>query len=350
MNTKKIGLSIDSETGFLREDDARKYFSTFGWFCFAFCICMFAARELIASLVYVFLPQVYDHYLFSNLFSFVLLYGIAFPAAYPILKRLPKVSPLKEKLDAKTVAKGFFVAYITMYAGNLVSVYLIQLLEGVSGNALQNPLEESIDSTPMWANLLFVAILAPVLEEIVFRGILCKRLLALGEGFAIVLSGVFFALLHGNLYQLFYAFTLGCFFAFVYIKTGKIIYSILYHVFINFMGSVVTQLLGKLIRLDDVIGILSSEEAMTALANGDLSIIEAYAFDILVFSIYSVLIYGLLIAGLVIVLTSYKKIKLQSGPLPPPKKSRASIIFLNSGIAAAIAILVILLILPIVLQ
>ncbi len=350
MNTNKIELSIDSETGFLREDDARKYFSTFGWFCFAFCACFFAARELIVTVVYMLLPQVYEHYLFSNLISFVLLYAIALPASYPILKRLPKVSPLKEKVGAKNIAKGFLAAYTTMYAGNLVSVYLIQFIEGASGNALQNPLEESLNATPLWANILFAVILAPILEELVFRGIICKRLLALGEGFAIVLSGVFFAFLHGNLYQLFYAFTLGCFFAFVYIRTGKIIYSIIYHVFINFMGSIVTMLLNKVIRLDKVIELLSSEEAMTALSNGDLSVIEEYSLDIFIFSIYSILIYGLIIAGLVVILTGYKKIKLQSGPLPPPKQSRASIIFLNSGVAAAIAILVIMLILPIVLQ
>ena len=350
MNTNKIELSIDSETGFLREDDARKYFSTFGWFCFAFCVALFLSQELIATAVYMLFPKsVYEHYLFSNLLSFIPLYAIALPISYPILKKLPTVTPLKEKMKPLTFIKGFFVAYLTMYAGNLVSVYLIQFIQGASGNTLQNPLEESLEATPMWANVLFVAILAPILEEIVFRGLICKKLLALGEGYAIVFSGIFFAMLHGNLYQLFYAFTLGCLFGYVYVKTGKVIYSIIYHMFINLIGSVVTMLLNKFIRLDEIMELLTNEETINALMNNDISAIEPYYTDILILTIYSLAIYALIIVGAIIAIKGYRNIKLQSGLLPPPKKSRASIIFLNSGIAAAIAALTIRMLLPIVL-
>ena len=350
MKTKKLELSIDNETGFLREDDARKYFSTFGWFCFAFCLTLFLSQELIAMLVYMLLPDVYDHYLFSNLLSFITLYGIALPIAYPILKRLPEVSPLKEKAKPSSFIKGFFVAYLTMYVGNFVSIYLIELIQSASGNTLTNPLEESIESTPLWATVLFVAILAPILEEIVFRGIICKRLLALGEGFTIILSGLFFALLHGNLYQLFYAFTLGCLFGFIYVKTGKVIYSIIYHMFINFMGSVVTVLLNKFVRIDEILELLTDEDTLNAMMNNDISAIEPYMLDLAIMSIYSIVVYGFMIVGLIIILKDHKKVTLQAGLLPPPKKSRASIIFLNNGIAAAIAILIIRLILPFVLR
>ena len=349
MNTKRLELSVDSETGFLREDDAVKYFSTFGWFCFIFCLALFLSQEIIATAVYYLLPGVYNHYLFSNLLSFVTLYAIALPIANPILKKLPSVTPLKEKVKPSTFIGGFFVAYLTMYAGNLVSVYLIELIYSASGNMLENPLEQSVDATPLWANVLFVAILAPILEELVFRGMICKRLLALGEGFAVVFSGVFFAMLHGNLYQLFYAFTLGCLFGLIYVKTGKVIYTIIYHVFINFMGTVVTTIINKYVRLEEVVELLSDENTVNALMNNDITPIQPYFTDIIIISIYSMVIYGFIIAGAVLLITNFKKIKFQSGLLPPPKKSRMSIIFLNGGIAAAIAILVIRMILPLIL-
>lgn len=349
MNTKRLELSVDSETGFLREDDATKYFSTFGWFCFIFCLALFLSQEIIATAVYYLLPGVYNHYLFSNLLSFVTLYAIALPIANPILKKLPSVTPLKEKVKPSTFIGGFFVAYLTMYAGNLVSVYLIELIYSASGNMLENPLEQSVDATPLWANVLFVAILAPILEELVFRGMICKRLLALGEGFAVVFSGIFFAMLHGNLYQLFYAFTLGCLFGLIYVKTGKVIYTIIYHVFINFIGTVVTTIINKYVRLEEVVELLSDENTVNALMNNDITPIQPYFTDIIIISIYSMVIYGFIIAGAVILITNFKKIKFQSGLLPPPKKSRMSIIFLNSGIAAAIAILVIRMILPLIL-
>lgn len=349
MNTKRLELSVDSETGFLREDDATKYFSTFGWFCFIFCLALFLSQEIIATAVYYLLPGVYNHYLFSNLLSFVTLYAIALPIANPILKKLPSVTPLKEKVKPSAFIGGFFVAYLTMYAGNLVSVYLIELIYSASGNMLENPLEQSVDATPLWANVLFVAILAPILEELVFRGMICKRLLALGEGFAVVFSGIFFAMLHGNLYQLFYAFTLGCLFGLIYVKTGKVIYTIIYHVFINFIGTVVTTIINKYVRLEEVVELLSDENTVNALMNNDITPIQPYFTDIIIISIYSMVIYGFIIAGAVILITNFKKIKFQSGLLPPPKKSRMSIIFLNSGIAAAIAILVIRMILPLIL-
>lgn len=349
MNTKRLELSVDSETGFLREDDATKYFSTFGWFCFIFCLALFLSQEIIVTAVYYLLPGVYNHYLFSNLLSFVTLYAIALPIANPILKKLPSVTPLKEKVKPSTFIGGFFVAYLTMYAGNLVSVYLIELIYSASGNMLENPLEQSVDATPLWANVLFVAILAPILEELVFRGMICKRLLALGEGFAVVFSGIFFAMLHGNLYQLFYAFTLGCLFGLIYVKTGKVIYSIIYHVFINFIGTVVTTIINKYVRLEEIVELLSDENTVNALMNNDITPIQPYFTDIIIISIYSMVIYGFIIAGAVILITNFKKIKVQSGLLPPPKKSRMSIIFLNGGIAAAIAILVIRMILPLIL-
>ena len=54
-----------------------------------------------------------------------------------------------------------------------------------------------------------------------------------------ILSGVLFGLSHGNFYQFFYAFGLGVVFAYVYINTGKLRYTIIFHAIINFLGSIV---------------------------------------------------------------------------------------------------------------
>lgn len=349
MNSQKFTFTVDPTTGSLREEDARKYFSTFGWFCFLFCLAMFVAREIIVSAVYIYLPELYSHFLFNELFSIVLLYAIALPVALPMLKNLPRVAPLKEKIKPSFIIKGFFIAYLLMYIGNVVSTYLMQLIQMAGGAELENPVAESVNSAPLWATVIFTVILAPILEEIVFRGILCRRLLALGEGFAIVLSAAFFALLHGNFYQLFYAFLLGCFFAFVYIKTGRLIYSVLMHVFINFMGTVVTTLINNHVRLDELMELILSETYVEAITNGNIAILQPYFTDIIILAIYSVVIYGLLICGIVFAVTNIKKIKLETGVLPPPKKSRANIIFLNGGIAAAIIILVLMMLLPLIL-
>ena len=54
---------------------------------------------------------------------------------------------------------------------------------------------------------------------------------------AVLASGLFFGLFHGNLNQFSYAFLLGLFLGFIYVKTGKLGYTIGLHMAINFIGS-----------------------------------------------------------------------------------------------------------------
>jgi membrane protease YdiL (CAAX protease family) len=60
---------------------------------------------------------------------------------------------------------------------------------------------------------VFGVVLAPLGEELLFRGILLRALRDYGDGICILVSGLLFGLLHANVYQIFYAFALGAFFA-----------------------------------------------------------------------------------------------------------------------------------------
>ena len=53
-----------------------------------------------------------------------------------------------------------------------------------------------------------------------------------------------FGIIHGNLYQFFYAFGLGALMGYVYCTYGKIIYPIIIHVVINTIGSIVPITVG----------------------------------------------------------------------------------------------------------
>ena len=66
--------------------------------------------------------------------------------------------------------------------------------------------------------------------------------LPFGEKPAVILSGLAFGLIHGNLTQFFYAFGLGIAFGYIFVKTGKVKYPIILHMIINFLGSVVSVL------------------------------------------------------------------------------------------------------------
>lgn len=89
---------------------------------------------------------------------------------------------------------------------------------------------------------LFVVtcILAPFFEELFFRGTLFINNKPMGEGFAIVVTGLFFALWHMNYPQFGIAFGLGMVTSFMMLKTKSLLPSMLCH-FVNNLFGYITQ-------------------------------------------------------------------------------------------------------------
>lgn len=89
--------------------------------------------------------------------------------------------------------------------------------------------------TQFLGSLLYLAILPAIVEELVFRGIVTNGLKKFGTTTAVILSAVFFALIHQNLQQFVYQFFLGLVLAYIALKTGSIIYTMILHFFNNFV-------------------------------------------------------------------------------------------------------------------
>lgn len=82
--------------------------------------------------------------------------------------------------------------------------------------------------------IFFVGILAPVCEEVVFRGAIFSGYRKEGNIFkAILASGLLFGLLHMNINQASYAFVIGILLGFLVEATGSIFSSILFHILVN---------------------------------------------------------------------------------------------------------------------
>lgn len=325
MKKQKLHFTPDLLTGRLTEEDTKKYFSRFGWFAFAVFLICSVIQTVIANVVYFVAPDIYYNHIFLNLLSMIPLYCMAVPLAYLILRHLPKVVPIKGKMKAKDMFFCVCICLSLMMVGNYISQIIMTFFQTLRGEVIENPLESALNNTPIWSVILFTVILAPILEELFFRGIVCKRLLALGEGYAIVIPAAFFALFHGNFYQLFYAFTLGCFFSFIYVKTGKLRYTVFLHMLINFIGGAIPTIFFT--NLD-----------LNAMMEGNLEYITANMIPIFVLLIYELINFGGAIAGVIIIATQFRKFKLQSGILPPPEKKGASCALLNVGTAVAIAL------------
>ena len=101
---------------------------------------------------------------------------------------------------------------------------------------------EAMYSADFLVQVLCLGILVPVVEELVFRGLMYKRL-RYGLPFVpAALYGAFaFAIFHGNLVQMIYAFVLGMLFSYMYEKYGSLKAPIFAHVMMNLVSVFATE-------------------------------------------------------------------------------------------------------------
>lgn len=94
----------------------------------------------------------------------------------------------------------------------------------------------------VWFELLVVGIVGPVMEELLFRGVIQKRLEDYSRPvMAAVLSALIFGVFHGNMLQFIYAFLFGLGFAFIYKKFHTVWAPILAHCAGNITSVLLTE-------------------------------------------------------------------------------------------------------------
>ena len=121
--------------------------------------------------------------------------------------------------------------------GAIVNMMCLVPFGAENTNALA---EIMTNSDPFW-RILTVGICAPIFEELILRKFLIDRIHKYGEGIAILVSGLLFGLFHGNFSQVFFAAGLGFFFAYIYLRTGKIWYTIAFHMIINMTSAAISM-------------------------------------------------------------------------------------------------------------
>ena len=97
-----------------------------------------------------------------------------------------------------------------------------------------NQASQGLNTSLLWADLLSVAVFAPLVEEMIFRGLVLSRLRkALPGWLAVVLQGLVFGFVHGQLVWIVYATLFGLLLGYVRLRTGSLKASILLHLGFN---------------------------------------------------------------------------------------------------------------------
>lgn len=136
----------------------------------------------------------------------------------------------KQKFSGKSIFLVFLLSVCVCIAMNDFI-----LLSGLSGKSeAYTETAQVIYSSPILVQLLGVGILVPVMEEMVYRGLLYRRLREYLPFSACMLgTAILFGVYHGNSVQFVYAAVLGMFLAYLFEKFRSVKVPILFHVSAN---------------------------------------------------------------------------------------------------------------------
>lgn len=227
--------------------NGRKVLSRLGWAYTVFFLASTAVQYLIA-LAAATAPEPWQNILWNDNVSMILsqasMYLAGFPLCFLVLHRIPAWHrPGERKIRGLEL---FFLAVFCMgfaYIGNLIGSLMASVWDMARGVQSINPVSDVIQTMNPVVMIAATVIVAPVMEELLFRKLLIDRLIPFGQPMAVVISGVSFGLYHGNLFQFFYACMLGMIFAYLYSSTGKMRYNVVLHIIINLTGGVIPLLL-----------------------------------------------------------------------------------------------------------
>lgn len=217
-------------------------------------VTSFASSTLFSLVVYNLSGYDYGElYLLDSLYNiFVYVCTLLLPAVlFMLIRRLDLLdctdfSDLTDTYEGVSV-RSVLCYFLCAFAMSCAMSYLTSFFS--IGIGLDNSVFER-DGAGNFAeytlDIISIAILPAIIEELFFRGILLRELLPYGKGFAITVSAVFFASVHGSLEQMAYSFVYGLLFAVIAVKTGSIVTGVIIH-FLNNAFSCTWDLLLKLL-------------------------------------------------------------------------------------------------------
>lgn len=307
----------------------RKHYSRIALACFVFLAAAVAAQYIAAVVLGLLAPELLRRGWFLTALSFVCMYLVGFPLFLLILPKAPVQLPEKAALGGLgELMICLLMCLGILYPCNLLGQGVTQLLGRVLGGTGSNPLEQMLDQLDLWSVALFAVLLAPIMEELIFRKLLLDRMRTIDRPTAVLFSAMAFGLFHGNLSQFFYAFGAGILFGSIYVRTGRLRYTIVLHILVNTIGSLVPMLLmgdGESLSLQELLA--EGEEALPAVVENLPSMLGMGLFGMLIFCCT--------VVGLILLVRRFPRIRARSPEDRLPETWTAfHTVFLTGGFAA----------------
>lgn len=143
---------------------------------------------------------------------------------------------LKEALHVKVPKLQVSFAGVFLWLGTLSLMLVYQLVIGkyIPEAPTLVGLEEEMNKLSAWQQFAFIALTPGICEEVLFRGIAFRPIeKSLGPKKAILITAIFFAIMHMDAVRLLPTFLLGLLFGYIVYKSGSIIPAMILHVLNN---------------------------------------------------------------------------------------------------------------------
>ena len=311
----------------------KKIFSRVHLALLLYLVATYAAMFLIE--IIILLAAGKDAYLSvmgSSVYSLLISSGCQYAVGFPVFLLVTRGGEKAErKQGQKMPLSHLFYAFLAcqtlMLVGNIIGLAINGIVGVFLGEAPENSVDALVSSTPVWLLALLVVVVAPIVEELIFRKVMIDRLALFGDRTAIVASAVAFGFFHGNLYQIFYAFLIGLVFGYVYTRTRNVWYSIGLHAVINFLGSVVSLYISKAMeRIEELAALIEEGVQVDRLEYGLLVGLET-AYGLINMALFAL---GAVVIGVFIHKKGLQEIS-RRGEIFIPKGRTFSYAFFNVG-------------------
>lgn len=337
----------------------KRAFSRMGLGCFA-AAAISTGLSLLADLIVARVaPGIRGSWIYSVVMQVVIMYCIAIPLGILIIRSsgIKAAEPAGgEKMSLGTILYTLIVSSPLILLGIISSNIINNVIAAISGGrASSSGLSGILTEWPLWAVFLIVVVVGPIAEELLFRKALTEALRPWGWKLAAFVSGAAFGLFHGNVEQMVYAFILGVLLACVYLKTGKVIYSIILHMAFNFFGSFVTMFIMRLtVDPADLEAYVkfASEFTGSTFTEMPAEFVEL-SMRLMPFTLtmigYYAFLGGVLIAGIILIRSAIKSFRFREGERKILPSYFGDTMFLAPGVILFILISVVEIVLSVIL-
>ena len=188
-----------------------------------------------------------DAYFSSAVDIIIVVVGMLLPFVF-VGRKMKKVSGTAQPLMLEAPRKkalmipAVFAGLGFCMLGNIINSYITAFFSSmnVEFSSPDIPMAEGVSGVIL--TFFRVAITAAIVEELAFRGVVMGNLRFYGDGFAIAVSSVVFALMHGNMVQAPFALMAGFALGYLSVKTGTIWTGVIIHLLNNSFSTVIYYL------------------------------------------------------------------------------------------------------------